>query len=359
MRQLSYQISKIFLLTVLILSGSLMTFAVDLSQYRQNINQLRRDLEPLYYSQEEKTPTESKNLEKRIIEKIEREYRLKEKVEWKGDTFEIDNSWITADLGKFQESQEENRIDIIISLDSKLSALEYKLSELEKASEGGLTKDQNKQKLSEILSKADYYKPPKKEEEQNPVVKWLEEVIEAFSKWLRSLFPEVSPSDSTTNYQGLSSLLQIIIIAVVALFIIFLIYRYAPDLVKRFREKEKDVKTARVILGEKIMADEDATNLFAEAEKLAQAGDLRAAIRKGYIAVLCELSDRKLIGLAQHKTNRDYLRDVRKNRDVYQNMTSMTGSFEHTWYGLAKAEETDWTSFKEKYQQTVEKARKK
>ena len=121
----------------------------------------------------------------------------------------------------------------------------------------------------------------------------------------------------------------------------------------RIREREKKEKTARVILGEKILADQDAGDLFAEAEKFAREGDLRSAIRKGYIALLCELSDRKIIGLAQHKTNRDYLRDVRSRGEIHRNMNSMTNSFEHTWYGFAPANEGDWQEFRDCYKQTV------
>jgi hypothetical protein len=52
-------------------------------------------------------------------------------------------------------------------------------------------------------------------------------------------------------------------------------------------------KQERVILGERISAEETAQILFAEAEHLARQGNLRGAIRKGYIALLCDLSDRK------------------------------------------------------------------
>ena len=48
-----------------------------------------------------------------------------------------------------------------------------------------------------------------------------------------------------------------------------------------------------MILGEHVSADESAHDLLAEAERLAGEGRLREAIRKGYIAVLCDLADRK------------------------------------------------------------------
>jgi hypothetical protein len=94
--------------------------------------------------------------------------------------------------------------------------------------------------------------------------------------------------------------------------------------------------------------------LFGEAERLAREGRLRDAIRKGYIAALCELSDRNIVRLARHKTNRDYLLDVRKTREgLFENMTGLTGSYERNWYGLRTSELTDWEDFRDRYRQTI------
>ncbi len=133
----------------------------------------------------------------------------------------------------------------------------------------------------------------------------------------------------------------------------FLIYRFAPFSANRFRQRVKKEKKDRVILGERLSADETAQNLFSEAEKLASEGNLRGAIRKGYIALLCELSDRKIIGLAQHKTNRDYLRDVRQRQELHENMNGLTSNFERHWYGLNNAEEKDWEEFRQSYKKAV------
>ena len=80
---------------------------------------------------------------------------------------------------------------------------------------------------------------------------------------------------------------------------------------------------------------------------------MRGAIRKGYIALLCELSERKIIGLSQHKTNRDYLKDVRKQNELYKNMSGLTNNYERHWYGFDSAEETDWEEFRNGYRKAV------
>lgn len=106
-------------------------------------------------------------------------------------------------------------------------------------------------------------------------------------------------------------------------------------------------------MGERIDDDASAEGLFAEADELARKGELRLAIRKGYVALLCELSDRKLIGLARHKTNRDYLRDVRKRPRLFENMSGVTLTFEKHWYGFKNFEADDWETFRASYQRTV------
>jgi hypothetical protein len=80
---------------------------------------------------------------------------------------------------------------------------------------------------------------------------------------------------------------------------------------------------------------------------------LRGAIRKGYIALLCELADRKVIGLSRHKTNRDYLRDVLGKNELYQNMNGLTSNFERHWYGFESAEEKDWEEFRNGYKRII------
>jgi hypothetical protein len=99
------------------------------------------------------------------------------------------------------------------------------------------------------------------------------------------------------------------------------------------------------VLGESVAADETAADLLTEAERLARAGDLRGAMRKAYIAVLCELGDRKILRLAPHKTNRDYLRALSDNARLFQTVQPLTNAYERHWYGLIPASETDWREF--------------
>jgi hypothetical protein len=133
----------------------------------------------------------------------------------------------------------------------------------------------------------------------------------------------------------------------------FLLMRFGPRLLRRFSERRDDDNEERIILGETIAAEQKASDLFTEAERLARSGDLRGAIRKGYIALLCDLADRRMIGLARHKTNRDYLRDVRKRPGLFERMKAATASFERHWYGYRPADASDWEEFREQYRRAM------
>jgi hypothetical protein len=141
---------------------------------------------------------------------------------------------------------------------------------------------------------------------------------------------------------------RVFIYALAAALIIFVAWRYGPVVLNQLstRRKKKRAEEARVVLGERLAPDESAADLIAEAERLARAGDVRAAIRKAYIAVLCELGDRKLIRLAQHKTNRDYLMSVRDRAELYGALTPLTHGFERHWYGFAPASASDWEQYR-------------
>ncbi|MFT3744277.1 MAG: DUF4129 domain-containing protein [Pyrinomonadaceae bacterium] len=289
------------------------------------------------------------------IESIRRDVPATERVEWSSGSIETQNGWLAQRMDELSAAKDKKKQrEILVDISERLLAISESAGELAdnlKAAEG--TKDQDKQKLAEILSRQEYQKAEAKEE--SLFQKWWRE----FLAWLEKMFP--APNLQPGNMSGLESLkivLQVLVIAAVIGFVGFLLYRFLPFFEGRFGRKRKDKKGDRVILGELIGEDESASDLFSEAEQLARSGDLRSAIRKGYIAALCDLSDRKMVRLARHKTNRDYLRDVRKHEPLFESLSGLTFNFENNWYGLRTAEQADWEDFREGYKRTIENARK-
>jgi hypothetical protein len=207
-------------------------------------------------------------------------------------------------------------------------------------------KDVAKARLSNILRRDEY---ARKAAEGNA----LSRLWQRFVAWLRSIFPN-TPEIDPGKAGFLSQLAQLLVVALAVAVIVYAAWKLWPRLMPgKSKGKKAKKREARIVLGERLEADQSSADLLAEAEALAREGNLRAAIRKGYIAFLCELGDRKVLGLAQHKTNRDYLRSVRNHEQLFREMQVMTTSFENHWYGFEPADMDDWNMFRARYHQAI------
>ncbi|MDQ3710863.1 MAG: hypothetical protein M3388_01385 [Acidobacteriota bacterium] len=335
---------------MLILPSSI--FARTLTAYRANINSAKLLAQNLFSPDtEDESFTDYLKLERETLREIRAKVPASEKIEWQNASVETNNQWLIDNLVRFEKEPRESpkRSQILIEIIERLDALDKKFDELENPSAQNRTKDEDKQKLAEILRREEYQQAEEKQES------FFQKLYRKLIEWLAEFLPRPNPSTAspTAGFGAVSFILQIILYALLFGAIGFLIYRFAPFFAKRFKNKERGEKKERVILGERLREDETAQNLFDEAERLARTGNLRGAIRKGYIALLCELSERKIIGLSQHKTNRDYLKDVRKQNDLYKNMSGLTSNYERHWYGFDSAEETDWEEFRNGYRKAV------
>lgn len=329
----------------LLISFTFSTLAATLSDYRERIETAQSHADELIQDLDEN----NKVYERETIGEITKSIPATEKIEWPGGSIETDNAWLKTLLADFgAEGDDAARASILMEISERLSAINLSVKELEDAAATAATKDQDKQKLGEILRREEYQKP--KPAEQGLFQKWLYD----FLNWIAKMFPRApAASEASSGLASLSFVLQILIYALVIGLTGFFGYKFAPFIFVRFGWKTSSEKHDRVILGERIAGSESALDLFSEAERLALEGNLRAAIRKGYIALLCDLSDRKIVRLGRHKTNRDYLRDVRKDGRLFENMSGLTQTFERNWYGLRTAEQADWDDFRTLYSQTI------
>ena len=344
-------INRFCVISFLFLMMPLSGFAVTLAQYRENIQSAKDyTLELLYPDDEDMSAAVRLNFERENLAGIRQVLPKNEKVEWRETIVETDNEWLNDKLDVLEkESEDSPKRELILNeIYERLDSIELGLEELEKPTAQTRSKDEDKRKLAEILRREEFQKPDVKTESL------FKRILRKIWQWLRDLFPKPNlPETSAGGFEGFSFVLQVILYALVLGGIGFLIYRFAPFLTALFRRGDKQDKQDRVILGERLSATETGQNLFNQAEQLARDGNLRGAIRKGYIALLCELSDRKIIGLAQHKTNRDYLRDVRQKQELYENMNGLTSNFERHWYGFEAANETDWEDFRQNYKKAL------
>lgn len=292
---------------------------------------------------------------KATIVAIKNDIPATETIEWSGGSVQTNNEWLHRDLKKLSETADQKqRVSLLIAISERLLAVAESGKEIRKQAQSERSKDEDKQKLGEILQRPEYQKPEEKGE--SVFQKWWREFLE----WLSKMFPErpdIEPS-TATGFSTVQFVLQIVIFAAVAALVVFLIYKFLPFFRQRATSRKTEKSGERVILGERIDDGQSAFDLFSEAERLAREGDLRSAIRKGYVAMLCDLADRKIVRLDRSKTNRDYLRDVRRIEPLFENVRGLTSSFEVNWYGLRPAEAGDWEDFRSGYQRTVAEARR-
>lgn len=274
-----------------------------------------------------------------------------EEIDYEDRKLPVDNSWIASGAATFaRETDPEKRKEIIIAIGQRLESIAVHVEGLEYAEERQTTKDEEKRRLAEILKREEYR--PADEGTESPAAR----LYRAIESWISSLFPRFKPPDPNkrADLTGLRTVLQVLIFVVVAILLVYLLAKYSPRLIGRFRKKSTPAGK-RLILGEEIGPDATTANLFAEAESLAGTGDIRGAIRKGYISLLFELNERRMIGLAKHKTNRDYLRDLNKHKQVRANVGGLTVNYERHWYGRQDAVDEDWKEFRKGYLETLNK----
>jgi hypothetical protein len=332
-----------------LLAGSIDASTIDDYQRRVgNARQAVSELNEMLYSDEF---DDGQML--RAINLARRELPRTEKVESGSGEVQVDNTWLHNDLDALvQQDTSDDFLSILQRIDSRLAAIEKQIEILRTAPESEISKDEDKRRLAEILKREEYQKAVSADD--SLFQKWRNAIME----WLGKVFPRLNLDPAATPGAGsLSTGLQILLYVLLAGAIGYLAYRFLPFFSGRMRSREAKTGRERIILGERIGELETAGDLFAEAERLARSGEARAAIRKGYIALLCNLADRKLIGLARHKTNRDYLKDVRPRGVLFEDLRTATSTFENHWYGSRAADEMAWNKFRDQYERTVKGAK--
>lgn len=350
---ISPQKLAVLLLSIALLGSSAFA-ARTVDEYKKSISDARRDISWLIEIAENSDADEvSADDEIQLFDRLPKLLPASEQITDGNETVETSNAWFVDSAERARsEKDPAKRREILTEIDERLAAISARIDFLLGSSRSTGSKDEDKQKLSEILKRADYKRPePKKKDDSESA---LEMLLRKVIEWIGSWFPSMAPSSGTSLGVGAAgSVLYYLVIALIVALVGFLLYKLIPLFVPSFKRKIKEEKKDRVILGEKIDENVSSHDLFAAADELARNGDLRGAIRKGYVALLCELSDRNLIGLARHKTNRDYLRDVRPRTEIFQEMNGLTGSFERHWYGEEKAENEDWSEFRRRCGETI------
>jgi hypothetical protein len=315
--------------------------AIPLTEYQQR---LRQTIDRLVEVVEVNKDFDEADFEKRMLETIEFiRVTLPEHltVEVDGEVCNVDNSSLHKHLEDLKKLPGAKQFEKVEHLTQLLEAIEERISERQAALASGVSKEEAKSKLESILARPEYAA-----EQRGPNA--ITRLIRDFIRWLQNLFPKRSPV-APGRVDVISLIAQILVIGLALAVLIYV----AKILLTRFkptrRTKKPKKKEARIVLGERLEPEATSTDLLSQAEILARNGELRAAIRKAYIALLVELGDRKMISLAQHKTNRDYLNSVKSIPPLHATMRGLTDSFERHWYGFEQTTPDDWQDFRAGY----------
>jgi hypothetical protein len=315
--------------------------AISLTEYQHKLKQAITALDTLAQVDEHETEDEFKNRLLQTIDAVRVGLPEQITVEENGDVCQVDNAALHKTLEDLKSLSVEEQFKKIDEVKATLQALEMRVAERIAATPSGETKDQAKSRLESILARPEYATGPRG---SNALIRLLEDFI----RWLQSLFPKprgVAPG----RLDWVVFIVEVIVIGLAAAVLLYVGF----TLLRRFRRirrpKARKKKEARIVLGERLEPEATSTDLLSQAEALVRNGDIRGAIRKAYIALLVELGDRKLISLAQYKTNRDYLNSVRSLPPLHSTMRGLTDSFERHWYGLENATPDDWQDFRAGY----------
>ena len=332
------QFRFLFLIAVLFLCPATVA-AIPIADYHNNLKQAITALDTLRQSDEEEKPAEYETRFTQTTDAVRNALPQNQTIELDGQVCDVDNSWLHKALDELKQVVDRpEKLDEILQT---LQALETRIAERQQSSSLVDSKDEAKSRLESILARPEYVRG-----ERGPNA--LTRLFQDFFRWLRGLFPAPKPSDSGQG--SIISLIAQFAVIIGALVVLGYVLKILLTRFKRSRKhKTPKKREARVVLGERLEPEDTAADLLSEAEALARQGDLRAAIRKGYIALLVELGDRKLISLAQHKTNRDYLNSLRSAPQLHSKMRGLTDSFERHWYGFVQADQNDWQNFRSGY----------
>ena len=339
------RLATIFFSILLIPICTTMSSARPFSEYQRDVKRSVSALDTLAQTDEGETEPNWLTRITETVAAVRTALPAAETVEWNETIYQIDNSWLHRELERFEKATAGEQPELLTQITERLQALAQRLEEIEKAKTNSSSKADATRKLEEILQRPEYAQSRKE-------VSALTRLWRDLVKWLESLFPK--PQPLTPGRASLFTTFAQIFVIVLALAVIaYAIKLFAPRVLRKRGTKRKVKRGPLIVLGEKLEPDQSSVDLLADAESLARRGEVRAAIRKAYVALLVELGERKIISLAQHKTNRDYLGSIRDLEPLYGNVKQLTDSFERHWYGFANATEADWLAFRARYKQAL------
>ena len=311
--------------------------AASLADYSMRVGQAAEQVE---------TIKDGREHEQEAGDKIKKLLPQSEQVDIEGQTVTVNNAWLHAliDSAQLLENGEE-RSEKLDEASGRLRALQENLEHLRTQSSGE-DMAAAREKLREIRSRPEFLK--KGDDPLTAFIKKIrKEVLDfltkAYTKIMELLFGD--NSGSSWVYRG------IVIAGLIGALVL------AFRMLRRIKRAPKKREKKRTVLGEEIDAGTTSNDLADAALAAAKAGDFRGAVRKLYISLLYELSERNMIELEPNTTNREYLAKVSGFQTLVAPMRYLTDRFDYFWYGMFPSSAEDFSVFHARYNEAMASVR--
>jgi hypothetical protein len=268
-----------------------------------------------------------------------------EQVEIAGQAVAVDNVWLHSLLESARSTTNPGeREEKLAQASGRLYALGEHLDRLENQSAGAEGSQAAREKLREIRSRKEFMTKT-----DDPITAFIKKARNKIFEILDKLYSKVlellfgGNSGASWVYRGL-------VIAGLSGALVL-----AFRMLKRVKRAPKKRSKKQTVLGEEIEAGATSNDLAEAAMRAAKAGDFRGAVRKLYVSLLYDLSERNLIELEPNATNHEYLAKVSRFQPLVAPMRYLTDRFDYFWYGMFPSSAEDFSTFQARYKEAMDR----
>jgi hypothetical protein len=311
--------------------------AASLSDYSKRVQQAAQQIE---------TIKEGREYEAGAIETIKKLLPKSEQVELEGQTVTVDNAWLHTIIDSARNiANGDERLGKLDEASGRLLALLDHLEKLQSQSTGA-NNEAAREKIRDIRSRPEFLKKG-----DDPLTAFIKKVRKEVMDFLTKVYIKIRDllfggnAGANWAYRGL------VIAGLVGVLVL------AFRMLRRIKRSPKKREKKRTVLGEEIDAGTTSNDLADAALAAAKAGDFRGAVRKLYISLLYELSERNLIELEPNTTNHEYLAKVSRFQPLVTPMHYLTDRFDYFWYGMFPSSAEDFSVFQARYNEAMDRVR--
>lgn len=283
------------------------------------------------------------------IEDIKTMMPRHEQVEHEGQKLTVENTWLYQALDAYEAERDLPKKKAKLSeIGDRLAALDAALIRSAETALDDRGSQEMRARLREILNRKEFN--AKEESRIAAFIRKIYDKVTNFLMELRDAFGRLMGKVFGSAAEG-SLLSKILVIAALGVFLYFIV-RLAMQIKPRRKTARK-----RTVLGEEVEAGATPGDLFETAMAAARAGDFRAAVRKLYISLLYELSERNLIEIDESATNHEYLARLSRFEPLVPPVREMTARFDLSWYGLFPTSQEEFSTYLARYDEAMQRAK--